>query len=102
VPVIPGSKPSEVIARSALLGETNRVSIETPRLHGSIALSGGRIDDLTLIDYRETLDSNSPEIVLLSPKKNLLEHIMPNLVGLGLGEQKFQIKKVFGQAIEQP
>jgi len=70
VPVIPGSKPSKIIARSAILAETNRISIETPRLHGSIALTGGRIDDLTLIDYRETLDPNSPEIVLLSPKNS--------------------------------
>ena len=36
-------------------------------IHGSIALKGGRIDDVTLARYRETIDPNSPEIVLLSP-----------------------------------
>ena len=44
-----------------------RVAIETPRVHGSFALTGGRIDDLWLSDYRETLDDDSPEVLLLSP-----------------------------------
>jgi len=56
------------VTRSDILAKNNRVSINTPRLHGSIALTGGRIDDLTLADYRETLDPKSPEIILLSPK----------------------------------
>ena len=37
-------------------------------MHGSIALTGGRLDDLTLADYRETLDADSAEIVVLIPK----------------------------------
>ena len=37
------------------------------RCSGSIALKGGRIDDLALIKYRETVDPKSPAIVLLSP-----------------------------------
>src|SRR5262249_24001916 len=44
-----------------------RVRIETPRLHGSIDLSGARLDDLTLATYHETVDPKSPEVVLLSP-----------------------------------
>ena len=31
-------------------------------------LVGGAIDDLTLAGYRETVDPDSPEIVLLSPR----------------------------------
>jgi len=54
-------------ARSALLKQSPRIKIDTPRLHGSIALKGGRIDDLTFVNYRETLDSKSAEITLLSP-----------------------------------
>jgi YidC/Oxa1 family membrane protein insertase len=47
-----------------------RVKIETPRLQGSISLKGGRIDDLALSLYRETVDPKSPAIVLLSPSRS--------------------------------
>src|SRR5207244_7837474 len=50
----------------AIAGE-KRVRIDTPRLHGSIALNGGRIDDLTLATYHDTVDPKSPEVVLLWP-----------------------------------
>ena len=46
-----------------------RVPIETPRLTGSINLEGGRLDDLALKDYRETLDEGSPIVTLLSPSR---------------------------------
>ncbi|AGT09990.1 membrane protein insertase YidC [Paracoccus aminophilus] len=44
-----------------------RVSIESPSLKGSISLAGGRVDDLELTGYHETLDPNSPYVRLLSP-----------------------------------
>ncbi|SNS91681.1 membrane protein insertase YidC [Tropicimonas sediminicola] len=44
-----------------------RLNVETPRLTGTISLAGGRIDDLLLNDYRETLDTNSPNVRLLEP-----------------------------------
>ena len=53
--------------RTQVLAATPRVAIDTPRLKGSINLIGGRIDDLTLRTYRETVDPKSPEIVLLAP-----------------------------------
>jgi YidC/Oxa1 family membrane protein insertase len=53
--------------REAAIAGQKRVRINTPRLHGSIALSGGRIDDLTLADYHDTVDPKSPEVVLLWP-----------------------------------
>jgi len=52
---------------AAALSETARVTIQTPKLSGSISLLGGRIDDLLLNDYRETLDEGSPNVTLLSP-----------------------------------
>ncbi len=55
-------------SRSEVLTGSPRVHIQTPSLHGSIALVGGRIDDVTLVNYRETIDPNSPEIVLFSPQ----------------------------------
>ncbi len=53
--------------RQSVLGLSPRVRIEGRRVHGSISLTGGRLDDLTLADYRETLAPDSPEIILLSP-----------------------------------
>src|SRR6185437_4804230 len=44
-----------------------RVKIDTPRLTGSISLKGARIDDLSLVKFRETVDPTSPAIDLFSP-----------------------------------
>jgi len=44
-----------------------RISIETPRINGSISLAGGRIDRLLLRDYRTELADDSPEVTLLVP-----------------------------------
>ena len=54
--------------RAKALAETPRIRINTQSLHGSISLVGSRLDDLTLADFRETLDPESPEIVLFSPR----------------------------------
>ncbi|GAA6166106.1 membrane protein insertase YidC [Pelagimonas sp. KU-00592-HH] len=45
-----------------------RVDIATDRLSGSISLLGGRLDDLHLNDYRETLDENSPTVTFLAKR----------------------------------
>jgi len=47
--------------------ETPRLPIETARIEGSISLTGGRIDDLRLKDYRETLDDDAEIVTFLSP-----------------------------------
>ncbi|GHC63513.1 membrane protein insertase YidC [Neogemmobacter tilapiae] len=49
------------------VAEAPRLTIDTPELEGSISLRGGRIDDLALKSYRETLDPNSPIVRLLNP-----------------------------------
>ena len=53
--------------RDAALAMSPRIPIATDSLQGSIALKGGRIDDLALVKFRETVDPKSPPIVLLSP-----------------------------------
>ena len=53
--------------RAEALGGTERIPIDTPSLKGSINLKGARIDDLVLKKYRETVEPNSPNVVLLSP-----------------------------------
>jgi YidC/Oxa1 family membrane protein insertase len=55
------------LTREEALAKSPRIAIDTPSLKGSIALKGGRIDDLTLKDYRETVEPSSPQVVLLSP-----------------------------------
>src|SRR3546814_9757768 len=52
--------PVAVRDRQAVLAETPRVAIETPRLEGSINLRGARIDDLVLTEYRQSLAEDSP------------------------------------------
>ncbi|MBL4918767.1 membrane protein insertase YidC [Szabonella alba] len=44
-----------------------RLDIDTERLAGSVSLSGGRLDDLSLKNYRETLDEDADIVRLLSP-----------------------------------
>jgi YidC/Oxa1 family membrane protein insertase len=61
------ASPAQTATREGVIGATPRIAIETPRLGGSIDLKGGRIDDLTLTQYRETIDPDSPPIVLFSP-----------------------------------
>jgi YidC/Oxa1 family membrane protein insertase len=65
----PGTVPgSEALRpRELVLAETPRVRIDTPSLVGSINLRGGRLDDLRLRKYRETVDPDSPIITLLNP-----------------------------------
>lgn len=47
-----------------------RLTINAPRVRGSVSLLGGRIDDLMLIDYRETIAPNSPVVRLLEPRSD--------------------------------
>lgn len=56
-----------VETRDQALARSPRVKIDTPKIAGSIALTGARIDDVSLKAYHETVDPKSPNIVLLSP-----------------------------------
>ncbi len=58
-----------VVSREDALKQSARVKISTDRVHGSINLVGGMVDDLTLAKYRQELDARSPEVILLSPRK---------------------------------
>ena len=55
------------VSRETAIAATPRVRIDTPRLSGSISLRGARLDDLSLVQFRETVDPTSPPIVLFSP-----------------------------------
>ena len=79
--VVPGTATdgtTKVISRTAALAASKRVIIDTPLLKGSIALQGGRIDDLVLKNYRVTTKKDSSLVTLLSPsggpKAYFIEH----------------------------
>lgn len=67
VPAVPAQAPTAAENRASALEASRRIPVRSPKLHGSVALKGARLDDLTLRDYHETTDPSSPEIVLLSP-----------------------------------
>ena len=67
-PVVPGTVAAAPgTNRAALLKKSQRVRIVTPRLKGSIALLGAKLDDLTMLGYRTELDMNSAKVALLQP-----------------------------------
>ena len=52
---------------AAALASSPRVQIRTPSLEGSINLKGAQIDDLLLVNQKQTIAKNSPPVRLLSP-----------------------------------
>ena len=52
---------------SQVLAASPRIVIDTPSVGGSIDLKGGKIDDIILKDYHETVDPKSPNVRLFSP-----------------------------------
>ncbi|MFN3970248.1 MAG: membrane protein insertase YidC [Gemmobacter sp.] len=65
VPGGPATADAEPVKAGAL-----RLAIDTPRLTGTISTQGGRIDDLSLRAYRESLDPGSDIVRLLSSVGN--------------------------------
>ena len=51
----------------AAVPEAERVQISTPSLSDSVSLSGGRIDDLSLVNYDVSLEAGSDDVTILSP-----------------------------------
>jgi len=67
-PQVPGQATAGgSLTREAALAASPRVAIDTATIKGSVSLKGGRIDDIALVKYRETVDPKSPPIVLLAP-----------------------------------
>ena len=59
--------PERFTTVTAALSSSPRVSIRTPSLMGSINLKGAQIDDLLLLNQRQTIAPDSPPVRLLSP-----------------------------------
>ncbi len=77
------STTSEDAAASA---SAARVPIDTPELTGTISMLGGRIDDLSLRDYRETKEPGAAPVRLLAPigEDNAYYAVFDWLPGAGL------------------
>jgi YidC/Oxa1 family membrane protein insertase len=67
-PAAPAASPTVAVkSRPDAIAANPRIAIKSDKVQGSISLVGGRVDDLTLSTYRETVEPNSPPIVLLNP-----------------------------------
>lgn len=67
---------TDITVEEALAKSPARVPIKTATLEGSINLKGGRLDDLVLRQYHETVDDKSPSIRLLSPEETKHGHFV--------------------------
>jgi YidC/Oxa1 family membrane protein insertase len=67
----PGSDAPVAVAtsatREAAIAGTPRIKIDTPKLGGTLNLTGARLDDIVLKDYRVEVAPTSDDIVLLHP-----------------------------------
>jgi len=57
---IPATPPVFITDRQAALAGSSRVAIETDTLQGSLSLTGGKVDDLFLLGYDQTLGLDQP------------------------------------------
>ncbi len=62
-----GDVPTETAAAVEPTADTPRIQIETPRVVGSISLLGGRIDQLSLKNYRVSQEPDADIVTVLSP-----------------------------------
>jgi len=61
--------PTKMLTRPDALQESPRITIDNGVIYGSIALKGGRIDDITMREFYETMEKTK-NVDLLSPKNS--------------------------------
>lgn len=54
--------------RGTISNPGQRIKIDTPSLYGSFLVEGSRFDDIHLKNYKQTLDEDSDNLILLSPE----------------------------------
>ena len=57
----------EIKSKEEIINLSERITINTPSLSGSINLKGAILDDLILLKYNEQLNDNSKKITLFAP-----------------------------------
>lgn len=58
---------NQILETSEAIKQDARINISNSKIAGSIRLKGARFDNLNLVKYKQTLDSNSPDVELLTP-----------------------------------
>ncbi len=66
--VAPEIAPVEIRPREEIVASGQRIQIDTPSLSGSFLVQGSRFDDISLKKYKQTLEDDSPDVVLLTPE----------------------------------
>tara|TARA_A100001011_G_scaffold48361_1_gene45855 strand:+ start:16765 stop:18447 length:1683 start_codon:yes stop_codon:yes gene_type:complete len=69
-PKIKIKEPDKKITRQDAIKQSNRINISNGKIFGTISLNGALIDDVTLKNYKETLNDDSKQVVILNPKKS--------------------------------
>ena len=62
-----GPRASMALQRARKIEQSPRITIESAKLSGTLALTGGQLDDIVLNHYREHVEPHSPNITMLSP-----------------------------------
>ena len=69
-PKIKIKEPDKKITRQDAIKQSNRINISNGKIFGTISLNGALIDDVTLKNYKETLNEDSKQVIILNPKKS--------------------------------
>ena len=69
-PKIKIKEPDKKITRQDAIKQSDRINISNEKIFGTISLNGALIDDVTLKNYKETLNEDSKQVVMLNPKKS--------------------------------
>jgi YidC/Oxa1 family membrane protein insertase len=87
-------------ATTAEEAQATRVAIDTAELSGTVSMLGGRIDDLLLNDYKETIQPGSADVRVLAPigQDNAYYAVFDWLPGAGLSREDVPGPKTIWQA----
>lgn len=64
----PVAKVEALQSRETVIQKGQRIKIDTPSLSGSFLVEGSRFDDISLKNYKKTLEPDSPDVILLTPE----------------------------------
>ena len=64
---LPSAAPVVLKDRAQALAAQPRIAVKTPALSGSISLVGSRFDDISFEKYHDTVNPQSPRVILFSP-----------------------------------